>query len=153
VDDGTFSGTLFSGTTGTIGSFSLERTGGVRPLIVKHKYVGSWGGTFQFTGGPSAGQTATLSIQLAPSPATYTNPTNYDLEFTAGKVGGFDLDGLQLGFSSVTIDYFHRKMILTYQSNARLEIFCDLLDDGSLQGVVNATFTGQTGTFVIPKLQ
>jgi len=153
ADTGIFSGTLYSGSTGTIGDFRLERVGPVRPIVTKAKYVGRWSGPFQYTSANSAGQTGKLSIQLTPSPSTFINPSNYDLEFAAGKIGGLDLDGLQLGFSSVAIDYFRRKMVLTYQANARLDIFCDLLDDGSLSGVINATYTGQTGTFELPRLQ
>ena len=153
ADTGVFSGTLYSGSTGTIGDFRLERVGPVRPIVTKAKYVGRWSGPFQYTSTDAGGQTGKLTIQLAPSPSTFTNPSNYDLEFAAGKIGGLDLDGLQLGFSSVAIDYFRRKMVLTYQANARLDIFCDLLDDGTLSGVVNATYTGQTGTFKLPRSQ
>ncbi len=145
--DGTFEGTLFSGTTGAIGAFKLTRTNAVGSLKIKPKYVGNWVGKINYTSGSDAGTTGSFSVKLSPSPSTYINPGNYDLDYTAGKIGGFNLEGLQLGFNQVSIDYFRRKMVLTYQANARLDIFCDLLDDGSIQGAVNATYTGQTGTF------
>lgn len=150
-ENGVIEGEVSSGMRGMIGTFSVKHTSQTG-LNVTPKYVGRWEGKLTYSDGYSV--KSVLRLQASNNNAT--NPPESELDFTPGRVGSMEMEGVQYPFSIVTIDYLRRNFTFTHsapQSGTLLSFVMSLDPNrGTLAGLMNSSNWGETARCTLEKI-
>ena len=143
----TIVGAVSSGVVGQIGTFTVTRNASLVSLPVRQKYIGKWVGIGHTVSG---NHNYEVIVTLQPSGGQTTNPTNYEFDFTAGRVFGYTVNGdIGIGtFNQVVIDYLRRK-IHAVSNDGTLSL--DLTADPNNTSVSGAQYSSMYGLTTIFK--
>lgn len=143
-------GDVSSGIRGIIGKFTLKKSRQTA-LIPLAKYIGKWTGKMRYFDGSEP----IASLILQPSRLMYTNPPDFEFEYTRGHIGYLDVDDVQYPISELNIDYLRRKITIHHKQpqNSTMLTLLGQLDPllKTLSGVMNSTLRGPTAEFVLEK--
>ncbi len=150
--DGSIQGKVSSGSRGIIGSFTLSRS--EQPsLAARKKYQGTWEGEAVLAGG----RRTPYRIVMVDGLSAYTNPPDYELDFTPGKVSYVKWNNTKFDINSVAIDYLRRKVTLFKQvstGSPGLSIEFQMEEDGQIvRGEIYSVFRGKTAEFELQRVQ
>jgi hypothetical protein len=144
--DGTVTGTVYSGFSGNIGTFSVKASPGTT-LIARPKYVGHWSGPGTYL---PTGAVSTTRLVIAPSNGTVITPDTIEFAFSSGKTGTFYFKGAEFPFSHVVIDYLRHRLLMINNVgggvNSSLEADIDLVT-GNLTGFYTGQYSGRVIDF------
>jgi hypothetical protein len=145
AEDGSMAGNVTSGLYGPIGTFKIKRDDSLHALPRKTKYVGSWYGDAHNVRFNDYGSVA---VHLNPAASVTTNPPEFEFEYTPGRIGGYEWDGVPVGsFNQVVIDYLRRRVVMI-DSSSLVNIDMTVDADGKVvSGQQTSAYYGLTSVF------
>lgn len=144
ASDNSISGSVTSGVYGPIGTFKVNKMTSMTSLPYRRKYVGRWEGVGKNV---VFDKKRSVAIALQPSGSQTINPSNYEFEFTPGRICGYSADGTIIhSFRNVTIDYLRRKIVMADTGSMALDLSIDFVKN-MLSGSVSSAAWGLTTTF------
>lgn len=151
AQDGSVKGRVLSGYKGKMGTFTLYKVP-EEALVSKRVYAGFWAGYVTLV---PEGERMLFGIAIAPTGLASLNPEQLEFDFSRGKIGHADFNFIQLPLSKVSVDYLHRKVMMSSQGSegrsVAVEAYYDIKTQ-HLKGYVSSIYGGEKGYFDIPKV-
>lgn len=138
-------GRVLSGTRGPVGTFVLDKSRS-ETLNMKIIYKGSWSGEATSIDGFKV----PFELTLTPTQDATVNPSEYEFEYSLGKIGAIKWNNTRLSFDQVYVDYVRREVYL-FKSNSRgsagISVKFFLRKDGSISGSIDSALRGAMAEF------
>lgn len=141
--DGIYSGKVFSGFLGQIGTFRVTKTDKTT-LRTRRKYDGVFEGVLRTTPDPTP-----LKIRLQPFAEQSFTPQTWEFTYSLGRMGYWQFDDIQYTFHSIAVDYLRQKIVMTQlgpDGSPRFFFEGWFSDDGkSLEATYHSALNGSAG--------